>query len=252
MTSNDIPFKTIENIPAEKWKLLETKKIYFGHQSVGKNIVDGIKIILTEKPVIDLNIFESDKRPIANNEGWFANSFIGENKDPYSKIKAFSSIVEGQFGNVADIVFFKFCYVDIMSESNIEAIFSKYKETMEELQRLYGATRFIHVTIPLRKVQDGPKAYIKQIIGRPIDEYAENIKRNEYNKFLRDCYKTNLFDLARFESTKQDGTRQTFTLNDKSYYSMAPEYTSDKGHLNEIGRRYVAEQLLIYLATLEE
>ena len=36
----------------------------------------------------------------------------------------------------------------------------------------------------------------------------------------------------------------------KIYYSMAPEYTTDGGHLNETGRKRVAEQLLIFLANL--
>jgi len=252
MAANKFHFKAIRDIPKEKWELLGDQKIFFGHQSVGKNIVDGVKALSAENSAINLTILETSKLSTLNNSAWFAHSMIGENKDPYSKIIAFSNVLEHGGGNTADIVFFKFCYVDITFESNIDAIFSNYRKTMEKLQQLFGDTRIIHVTVPLRKVQDGPKAFIKKIIGRPIDEYAENIKRNEYNKFLRDYYKTNLFDLARFESTKQDGTRQMFTLNGKSYYSLVPEYTLDKGHLNEIGRRYVAEQLLIFLATLEE
>ena len=36
----------------------------------------------------------------------------------------------------------------------------------------------------------------------------------------------------------------------KTFYAMAPEYTYDGGHLNELGRKKVAEQLLILLANL--
>jgi hypothetical protein len=60
----------------------------------------------------------------------------------------------------------------------------------------------------------------------------------------------NIIDIAKIESTYPDGTRCSFSIDGKTYYSMAPEYTSDGGHLYEIGRKKVAEQLLIFLANL--
>ena len=79
-----------------------------------------------------------------------------------------------------------------------------------------------------------------------------NILRNEYNETLRKEYvnKGTLFDLAEIESTFPDGSRSTFKRNRKLHYSLVPEYTYDGSHLNEIGRKKVAEQLLIFLATL--
>ncbi len=59
-----------------------------------------------------------------------------------------------------------------------------------------------------------------------------------------------IFDIAKIESTFPDGTRSSFTKDGKTYYSMVPEYTYDGGHLNETGRKKVAEQLLILLAQL--
>ena len=38
-----------------------------------------------------------------------------------------------------------------------------------------------------------------------------------------------------------------FTVTGKTYYSLISEYTRDGGHLNERGRKIVAEQLLIFL-----
>jgi hypothetical protein len=49
------------------------------------------------------------------------------------------------------------------------------------------------------------------------------------------------------ESTFPDGTRETFSSDEKTYYALVPEYTYDDGHLNETGRKKAAEQLLLLL-----
>ena len=56
--------------------------------------------------------------------------------------------------------------------------------------------------------------------------------------------------LQKYNPPYPDGTRCSFTKDGKTYYSMVPEYTTDGGHLNEIGRKKVAEQFLILLANL--
>ena len=61
-----------------------------------------------------------------------------------------------------------------------------------------------------------------------------------------------ILDIAKIESTFPNGTRSLFTKDGKTYYSMAPEYTYDGSHLNETGRKKVAEQLLIFMANLVE
>ena len=59
-----------------------------------------------------------------------------------------------------------------------------------------------------------------------------------------------LFDLAAIESTAPDGTRASFVRDGKTYYQMVSDYTHDGGHLNELGQKRVAEQLLVFLAGL--
>jgi len=60
--------------------------------------------------------------------------------------------------------------------------------------------------------------------------------------------KESIFDIAKIQSTFPDGTRSIFTKDGKTYYSMVPEYSYDGGHLNELGRKKVAEQLLVLFA----
>ena len=52
-------FPSIKDVSSEKWENLSQKKIYFGHQSVGFNIIDGIKDVMKENPQIKLNIVET-------------------------------------------------------------------------------------------------------------------------------------------------------------------------------------------------
>jgi len=60
------------------------------------------------------------------------------------------------------------------------------------------------------------------------------------------------FDLAKLESTFPNGSQSTFTKDGNIYAALVPDYTNDGGHLNEKGRRIVAEHLLVYLAQLSQ
>jgi lysophospholipase L1-like esterase len=39
-------------------------------------------------------------------------------------------------------------------------------------------------------------------------------------------------------------------MDGKTYYHLVPDYTNDGGHLNETGRKLVAEQLLLTIAAI--
>ena len=74
-------FISIKDIPQEQWDRLARKKIYFGHQSVGYNIVDGLVDLLREYPDIRLNIVETHDAADFN-VALFAHSKIGRNVEP--------------------------------------------------------------------------------------------------------------------------------------------------------------------------
>lgn len=251
MPEKQVTFTALKDVPESTWKTLSKKKIFFGHQSVGFNIIDGIKDIMKENPQIKLNIVETSN-PADFKSGLFAHAQVGKNMDPKSKIDAFASYMEKGIGDRANIGFFKFCYVDITAETHVGKVFTEYENTMSRLEKTYPKTTFVHVTIPFTTTQTGIKAWIKKLIGRAIGGYDENAKRNEFNKLLRQEYegKAPIFDLARVESTFPDGKLSSFTKDGNTYYSLVPDYTYDGGHLNETGRKKVAEQLLIVLANL--
>jgi hypothetical protein len=242
---------SIKNVPAEAWQKLSQKKIYFGHQSVGYNIIDGIKDVTKENPQVKLNIVETSN-PSDFTNPLFAHSPVGKNMDPKSKTDAFAGFMDAGLGNKADIAFFKFCYVDISPNTDVNKVFTDYNSAISALRTKYPQTTFIHVTNPLTAIQAGPKAFIKKIIGKPLGGYEDNMKREQFNTMLRKEYtgREPVFDLAAIESTNPDGSRVSFGQNGVTAYALVPAYTNDGGHLNEQGRKLVAEQLLILLANI--
>jgi hypothetical protein len=245
------PAPLLKDTPVVTWEKLAGKVILFGHQSVGDNIIDGMKALIAENPRIKLLITESKsasdlKGPV------FAHFKIGKNEDPKSKMEDFAETLKKGLGDRVDIAFMKLCFVDVRSDSNVKDIFANYRDTARKLIGKYPKVVFVHITAPLTTTQTGVKVWIKKIIGRAIGGYEDNMKRQEFNDLLRAEYagKEPLFDLAGVESTYPDGKRELFTKEGKSYPSLVPLFTDDGGHLNKTGRKIVAEQLLILLAEL--
>ncbi len=252
--SNKIALPSIDDVPKEYWAKLAEKKIFFGHQSVGYNIIGGITDIINERDYIKLNVIEA-REPAAFDQPVFAHSQVGMNTDPFSKIKRFGEIMDAGVGSKADIAFFKFCYVDIMRNSDPQEIFDGYRAVMKELKDRYPSTKFLHVTVPIRSAPKGAKRNLKQtvksLIGKP-GVLDDNMMRQCYNKLLRNAYsKTEpFFDLALIESINPDGFGCHVVKGAEKVNVMAPEYTEDGGHLNSRGGKMVAEQLLIILAEM--
>jgi len=78
-TTNKVAFPTIKDVPAEVWQKLAQKKIYFCHQSVGQNIIDGINDVMKQNTQINLNIVDLPKVPDFNKH-FFAHSDVGKMK----------------------------------------------------------------------------------------------------------------------------------------------------------------------------
>ena len=256
MKTSAIKFQSINDIPQEKWEKLAQKRIFFGHQSVGFNILNGLNLIMADNPHIKLNIVHTSN---AENfgEALLAHEWIGKNTKPKSKIDAFDNVLRNGVGDKVDIVLMKFCYVDITSSTDVDKVFSDYIKILSGLESSFPGVTFIHVTTPLTSVPTGMNALfqtaknlVKKILGKPFFDYKDNINRNNFNERLLSKYnaKNYVFDLARIEYILPDGRVSSFRKNGRNYYSLAEDYTNDGGHLNEKGSRRAAEQLLVILA----
>lgn len=239
----------LSTVPPAVWEKLSKQRIFFGHQSVGDNILAGLREVLATRPYIKLHIQDRAELRTPTAPGLF-HSYVGTNERPQSKNDAFAGAVRDKLHNNVDVAFFKYCYVDITPASDPARLFQTYRATMQELKRQNPQVRFIHITAPLTTIQNGWKATVKKLLGKAPAGYADNAKRAEFNELMRNEYggKEPLFDLAMLEATRADGSQVAYEHGGKRYISLAPEYSDDGGHLNAAGRRYVAENFLLFLA----
>jgi hypothetical protein len=110
---------------------------------------------------------------------------------------------------------------------------------------------FVAVTAPLTTVQTGPKAWVKQLMGKHPSGYLDNIKRTEFNTMLRERYGSTgrLFDLARAEA-ESTGEHCRTDASRQAAEALCPELTNDGGHLNERGQEIVASAFLNFASSL--
>ena len=240
----------ISEVSEAAWNALAGTKVFFGHQSVGGNILDGVRAVLAEHPRIGLRIVESGD-PASLAGGALVHAFIGTNGVPQSKLEAFDSILAGGLGPAGGIAMYKYCFLDITAATDVGAMFRAYRDNIARLHAAHPELRFIHITSPLTVNGNPLKNLIKRVLGKPTAADF-NVRRNEYNRLLRSEYESRepIFDLARIESTRADGTREYFLRAKDSVFTLAPEFTDDGAHLNARGRQVAAEQFLILLATL--
>lgn len=247
---NDIA--SISDVSDEAWKTLAQKRIYFGHQSVGGNVIDGVRDVMESNKSIRLNI-KGVKDNISLDSPVFLHSNIGKNGDPVGKIIDFKNKIDGGIGEKTDIAFAKLCFWDVHRSTNVEKIFSEYKTAITGLKKSYPNTYFMHMTVPLMSHSDSLIDRLKRLIRDDNDD-LDNVKRNELNEMILKEYKgkESVFDIAKFESTKPNGMRSFFIKDGKKYYYLTDVYTKDSGHLNKQGRRFIAEQLLIKLLEISK
>ena len=207
MASDNMKFKSIGDVSSEDWERLAKKKIFFGHHSVGNNIINGVVDLQKEHLEIRLNIVKSHdasqfSSPI------FAHSPVGSNTDSSSKIKEFDVFIRNGIGACADMAFFKFCFVDVVRGTDIRQLFEEYKTVISKIQQDYPDLMVLHCTVPLQVHKISWKTVVKNSMNFTSWKYTDNVRRNEFNMMLLEEYGRSgkVFDLALFEATRQDGS----------------------------------------------
>ncbi|MDQ2639177.1 MAG: SGNH/GDSL hydrolase family protein [Pseudomonadota bacterium] len=233
----------IQPLTQEELHTVASLKVAFGHQSVGANIIDGIRRIASRGGV-RLNVSEGRHGFVGPAIHHFT---IGENGNPAGKIQDFSDTMQSAMAGTADVAFMKLCYIDFGSGADPVATARRYTAAVEVLSATQPATIFVPMTAPLTTVQTGPKAWIKRLLGKSPAGEEENLLRAQFNAALREHYSgdARLFDLAAIESAHG---AVSFIRDGRTFEALAPQLTDDGGHLNEEGQDRVATALLRHLA----
>jgi hypothetical protein len=251
------PNRSIADISDAQWARLAQRTVFFGHQSVGRNIMQGVEELMTAQPRIKLRVVRSP-RPFTVGGPAFVHFDIGQNYDPASKDTAFAAALDAPSADSSGaIAMYKYCFVDVGPNTNADSLFAEYVRSTDAVRAKHPGITIVHVTLPLYSTQPAPKfkALVKRMLGRgESPEVENNVKRNRFNTLLRQKYASQagepIFDIADIESIRPDGRRSAFVLDGQTVYTLAPELTTDGGHLNALGRKAAAERLLVLLAYL--
>jgi hypothetical protein len=228
------------------------KRILFGHQSVGGNILEGLKEIGNANPGGGLTVIDLEE------SGAPAGPFLGElrigkNGDPGSKCIAFREKARSLGTDGLDVAVMKFCYADFNRGTDAAAVLAQYAAAVDSIRAGSARLVVLHTTVPLVVRTAGWKKMIKRLLGKEESSDVANAKRSEFNELLKARYRGEpIFDLAAVESTYPDGTRQEFAADGKRAYALVADFTDDGSHLNATGRVIAARAFVHALAAITE
>ena len=227
-------------------RALRDARVFFLHHSVGRNILDAVARLDAAVdgepwPVVDVD------EAAARDGGVLVDVAGGTNAAPMTKIDAFVATLLGQPGLRADVALMKLCYVDFDPDTDVDALFAYYRDSVRALRQLRPALRIVHVTVPLKARPEGVAARVRRALHLQVWEDAANARRAAFNARLRTEYSGEpVFDLAALEA--RGPTASTTAASGATAPALDPRFTDDGGHLNPTGARIVAVAWLRFLA----
>jgi hypothetical protein len=250
-SGGEVRMSSLSDVSDAQWAALAKRRIFFGHQSVGGNIIEGITDVIRSHPNIRLSIVESRELK-GTSQPAFQHAAVGRNDYPIEKFDDFVSIASSGFAGDGGVAMVKLCYTDVHRGTDAQALFGDYQKRIAALRATNPSLTVVHFTMPLTVIENWKGRLMAGLKGH-VTQRERNVIRNQYNELMRKAYEGRepLFDIARLESTLPDGRQVYYQENGANIPMLAPEYTNDGGHLNAASRRAIAEQLLIMLARLE-
>lgn len=235
----------IDSLDNVNWEKINSVSLFFGHKSVGSNLVDGLMMVKEKYPQFSLPVYDLGQE--YNGGPGLYQKMIGENRDTDSKMNDFFAH-QANFSTDNSVVGMKFCYIDITRDTDVNALFEEYRKRIAEFQRQNPGKRVIHFTAPLTSDATDIKSTIKRWLGKRVRGHGDNLQKRHYNELLLKEYGEDaVFDIARFQSTLYGNARVAGRINGQAYYAMSPAYTNDGGHLNDYGKEYIATEFVKFL-----
>lgn len=222
-------------------------RFFFGHKSVGANILGGIPTVYAAAGMAAPTIVETREPQQAGS--FIAHAQVGRNRDPHGKLKDFAELVDGPLGENLEVALVKFCYADVVADTDVGALFDQYRSTLDGLAERHRGLTLLYATVPLTTDRSW-KANVKALLGSDDRRGpADNLARHRYNTLVRERYGDTgrLFDVAAVEATL-DRQPMTRTVAGQPYHVLNRELSSDAGHLNAAGSAAAAAELLRVIA----
>lgn len=238
----------LEESLREDLRLVGRTRVFFGHQSVGANILEGLTTLAGEADVrVNIQRFETAHATAGIT---FVEKDLGQNGDALGKVDDFVASIRDMSDHPPTIALMKFCYLDIVASTDVDQVFEHYRSAMEKLNAEFPGITIVHVTVPLTTRWPVRLKEVAYRILHPEERGTGSaIRRQEFNDRLRETFAADpIFDLARAESTRPDGSRVTFRARGRSYEALEPKYTWDGAHLGEMGKPLMAQVLVRSLA----
>ena len=205
---------------------LRGARIYFGHHSVGHDILAGLSV-LSKQAGIDVKIDESP---------------VGENTKPLLKFEDFAKRGESNPGDGTQVMAMKLCYVDFRPDTDVDGLVKAYATAVERVKKARPDVRIVHVTPPLFAHPTDLKSKLQRTLGKSIWEDDANARRLDFKKKMIEAFPGDpVFDLAATESTRPDGTTEEHEVGGRKVPMLWPGYTTDGGHLNDAGKLVAAK-----------
>ena len=162
-------------------------KVFFGHQSVGMNVLDGVPGVYAAHGIRAGD--RAGRQPgRARTAGSSTTRTSARTGNPWLKIQDFDAKMRSGVGEQVDVAMMKFCYVDITGDTDVGALFAAYRETMAALERDFPKVTFVHVTVPLMTEQGLLSKLKSRLTGSSGYGPADNAARERLNALIRHEY----------------------------------------------------------------
>jgi hypothetical protein len=231
-----------------KWSGIGARTVYFAHQSVGADIVAGVESLKRDHS-LPLRIVRATD-PSTISDPAFVHFFVGQKRDYASKNAALLRLLEAPTRAHQPVVVFKYCHGDIKSPDDGNAMFEAYHDTVDTIQFEHPDVTVVHSTIPLALVaENAVKSGARLFLGLHSERELA-VARHRYNELLRTEFGGTepIFDIAKLQATRQDGTIERFAFGGAFIETLAADNTSDGCSLSACAQTVAAAELLEVLS----
>ena len=241
-TATATPLRCVSSRAA--WSTLAQRRVYFANQSVGGDILVGLKKLIARGDAPAVKLVQTREPSVLHGPA-FVHFQAGSNANRLSEWRTLHEVLDARPAPDYPLVLLKYCYPDISEADDAQALFVEYRSELAALTARHPDITMVHATIPLTTVERPWKALAKRTLGRPVARAAA-LQRHRYIERLRATYSgaEPLFDIARAESEGPDGRRAAVMVGGQEVEILMDAYTNDGGHLNDAGRTRTALSLL--------